>query len=205
LLDYVDLNPSASTSIIFVHGWPGLWSTWSNQILEFQVRVLSCDYSTTYDLHVPRSGRLSSPRARSPWVRFFNAPRQLARFHGRSSRRSRLHSRARQSKLGHMYWVCNTTFTISFYSRRPGNIRHDWGSQICFEAARMRPDVFGAVAGTIPVSPLSIHYSRFTLYLPRSISPLQVPSSPSKLSSLLSHGSTTNSSSTNRRLKLLQN
>jgi soluble epoxide hydrolase / lipid-phosphate phosphatase len=48
----VDLNPTAKSTLLFVHGWPGLWvisclilctirnllrkSTWSNQIIEFQ-------------------------------------------------------------------------------------------------------------------------------------------------------------------------
>ena len=33
------------------------------------------------------------------------------------------------------------------------SLRHDWGAQICYEAARMRPDIFKAVAGlVIPVS-----------------------------------------------------
>jgi soluble epoxide hydrolase / lipid-phosphate phosphatase len=27
--------------------------------------------------------------------------------------------------------------------------RHDWGSQVCYEAARMRPDVFEAVVGIV--------------------------------------------------------
>ncbi|CUA67092.1 hypothetical protein RSOLAG22IIIB_07179 [Rhizoctonia solani] len=38
LLDitWVDLNPEAERTILFVHGWPGLWSTWSNQINEFR-------------------------------------------------------------------------------------------------------------------------------------------------------------------------
>jgi len=32
-------------------------------------------------------------------------------------------------------------------------VGHDWGSQVCWEAARMRPDLFEAVAGiTVPVS-----------------------------------------------------
>lgn len=35
-LHYVDINPKAETTLIMVHGWPSLWSTWSNQILEFQ-------------------------------------------------------------------------------------------------------------------------------------------------------------------------
>lgn len=36
---YVNINPSAPTTLIMVHGWPSLWSTWSNQITEFKVRV----------------------------------------------------------------------------------------------------------------------------------------------------------------------
>lgn len=35
-IDYVHLNPSnAPRTLVFVHGWPGLWSTWSNQISAF--------------------------------------------------------------------------------------------------------------------------------------------------------------------------
>lgn len=39
--------------------------------------------------------------------------------------------------------------------------RHDWGSQVCYEAARMRPDIFTAVVGiTVPVDrQLSTHTS----------------------------------------------
>lgn len=36
-LDYVEVNPAAETTLLMVHGWPSLWSTWSNQIQEFQV------------------------------------------------------------------------------------------------------------------------------------------------------------------------
>jgi pimeloyl-ACP methyl ester carboxylesterase len=28
-------------------------------------------------------------------------------------------------------------------------VGHDWGSQICYEAARMRPDLFEAVIGAV--------------------------------------------------------
>jgi len=35
--EYVDVNPAASTTIMMVHGWPSLWSTWSKQIEEFEV------------------------------------------------------------------------------------------------------------------------------------------------------------------------
>jgi hypothetical protein len=35
-------------------------------------------------------------------------------------------------------------------------LRHDWGSQVCYEAARMRPDIFTAVIGAVvPVRPRS--------------------------------------------------
>ena len=37
--DYVDINPSATTTLMLVHGWPSLSSSWSNQILEFQVTM----------------------------------------------------------------------------------------------------------------------------------------------------------------------
>ena len=40
ILEYVDINPDASTTLLMVHGWPGLWSTWSKQIEEFQVRCI---------------------------------------------------------------------------------------------------------------------------------------------------------------------
>jgi soluble epoxide hydrolase / lipid-phosphate phosphatase len=33
---YVDINPNAERTLLFVHGWPGLWSTWSNQIMHFK-------------------------------------------------------------------------------------------------------------------------------------------------------------------------
>lgn len=38
----------------------------------------------------------------------------------------------------------------------PGRSRHDWGSTICWEAGRSRPDIFeGVVSLTVPVRPLS--------------------------------------------------
>lgn len=39
-LDYVEVNPEASQSILMVHGWPGLWHNWKYQIEEFKV---SCE------------------------------------------------------------------------------------------------------------------------------------------------------------------
>ena len=34
------VNPGASRTLLLVHGWPSLWSSWSNQILHFGVSVI---------------------------------------------------------------------------------------------------------------------------------------------------------------------
>lgn len=36
--EYVEINSDASTTLLMIHGWPSLWSTWSKQIEAFQVR-----------------------------------------------------------------------------------------------------------------------------------------------------------------------
>lgn len=33
---YIDVNPSAGTTILMVHGWPSLWSSWGRQIEHFK-------------------------------------------------------------------------------------------------------------------------------------------------------------------------
>ena len=41
-------------------------------------------------------------------------------------------------------------------------VGHDWGAQVCWEAARARPDLVEAVAGAVvPVSPFNIVHARF--------------------------------------------
>ncbi|KAI9566725.1 Alpha/Beta hydrolase protein [Boletus coccyginus] len=35
-IEYVDVNPSAKTTILMVHGWPSLWSSWGRQIEHFK-------------------------------------------------------------------------------------------------------------------------------------------------------------------------
>ena len=37
--DYVDINPKAKTTLLFLHGWPSLWASWKYQIQEFQVVI----------------------------------------------------------------------------------------------------------------------------------------------------------------------
>ncbi|KDQ15549.1 hypothetical protein BOTBODRAFT_65259 [Botryobasidium botryosum FD-172 SS1] len=34
-IEYVEVNPSGKRTLVLVHGWPSLWSSWSNQIQEF--------------------------------------------------------------------------------------------------------------------------------------------------------------------------
>lgn len=51
LTGYVDINDESSPerpTILMVHGWPSLWSSWSNQIEEFRVRTLSLVYLTAH-------------------------------------------------------------------------------------------------------------------------------------------------------------
>lgn len=35
-IHYVDVNPTAERTLLFVHGWPGLWSNWANQVHAFK-------------------------------------------------------------------------------------------------------------------------------------------------------------------------
>ncbi|KAG9308725.1 Alpha/Beta hydrolase protein [Chiua virens] len=44
-IDYVDVNPSAKTTILMVHGWPSLWSSWGKQIEHFKgdYRLIAID------------------------------------------------------------------------------------------------------------------------------------------------------------------
>lgn len=39
VVDYVDIQPSTNPkeTLVLVHGWPGMWSTWGRQIVHFQV------------------------------------------------------------------------------------------------------------------------------------------------------------------------
>ena len=53
----------------------------------------------------------------------------------------------------HSTFTCFPRFLIPFVFL----FSHDWGSQICYEAGRSRPDVFEAVVGVaIPVRPSTL-------------------------------------------------
>jgi soluble epoxide hydrolase/lipid-phosphate phosphatase len=36
-VEYVDINPNAKHTLLFLHGWPSLWASWKYQIQEFRV------------------------------------------------------------------------------------------------------------------------------------------------------------------------
>ncbi|KAJ7618461.1 Alpha/Beta hydrolase protein [Roridomyces roridus] len=115
---YVDINPSAKTTLLMVHGWPSLWSTWSNQIQEFkdEYRLVLPDVrgfgESTHPGDVRSSGMIPDLVADMVCV---------------------------LEHAGVSSAVC---------------VGHDWGSQVCYAAARMRPDLFEGVVGvTIPYIP----------------------------------------------------
>ena len=57
--------------------------------------------------------------------------------------------------------VCIGLAALSFQQiiTEVGWSRHDWGSQICYEAARMRPDLLKGVVGA--VVPVRLDYTTF--------------------------------------------
>ena len=159
-VDYVDINPSARTSLVLVHGWPSLWSSWSNQILEFQVWSFS-PVSRFLTFH---SEWISHNRSGQSRIRKFYASRRCTVFrnNARYRRRSGLRSSSCRRAKRNLYRVKlirspSSDFT---YSRLYGS--HDWGAQVCWEAARQRPDIFNAVSGI--VVPVSTRFPFLTWY-----------------------------------------
>ncbi|THH17595.1 hypothetical protein EW146_g3260 [Bondarzewia mesenterica] len=43
-IHYVDINPKAEKTLLMVHGWPSLWSSWKYQIQEFKFCTAKNDY-----------------------------------------------------------------------------------------------------------------------------------------------------------------
>lgn len=116
---YVDINPSASRTMLMVHGWPGMWTSWSKQITYFEkeyhllVPDLRGFASSTHPGDVEASGTMGD-------------------------------------MVGDMVCVLDRAGV-----RQAICVGHDWGSQVCWEAARRRPDRFEAVIGvSVPVSRL---------------------------------------------------
>lgn len=46
--DYLDINPTAKKTLLLVHGWPAVWSSWRNQILGFEVGSRLCPFAVAF-------------------------------------------------------------------------------------------------------------------------------------------------------------
>ena len=103
--------------MLMVHGWPGMWTTWSRQITYFEkeYHLLVPDHrgfaSSTHPGDVEASGTI-------------------------------------EDMVGDMVCVLDRAGVQQAIC-----VGQDWGSQVCWEAARRRPDRFEAVVGAaVPVS-----------------------------------------------------
>ncbi|THH05928.1 hypothetical protein EW145_g4439 [Phellinidium pouzarii] len=118
-IKYVEVNPLAPKTIIMVHGWPGLWSNWVHQIMEFQdtYHIIAPDHrgfgSSTHPEDVESSGTMGD-------------------------------------LVGDLACVLENAGVDSAIC-----LGHDWGAQVCWEAARSRPDLIEAVAAAVvPIDPI---------------------------------------------------
>ncbi|CAA7269168.1 unnamed protein product [Cyclocybe aegerita] len=122
-LKYVDINPNASTTLLMVHGWPSLWSTWSYQIDAFK---------NDYHLVVPDlRGFGESDHPGNP------------------------------DSSGTMADLVGDLVCLLEHAKINSAIcmGHDWGSAVCYEAARRRPDIFQGVVGiVVPYIPAATHF-----------------------------------------------
>lgn len=124
-INYVDIQPSTNPkeTLVLVHGWPGMWSTWGRQIVHFQGdhRLLVTNIRGFYKSTHP--GDVRTGGAYSDFV----------------------------SDLVCMMDHAGVESAVC--------VGHDWGSQLCFEAARQRPDRFKAVIGlVVPYLPVGRQY-----------------------------------------------
>ncbi|KAJ7574124.1 alpha/beta-hydrolase [Mycena floridula] len=135
-ISYADIGAlDKEHTILMVHGWPGLWSLWAQQIQELR---------HNYRLIVP----------------------DLRGF-GESTHPGNVKS------SGTMFDMVDDLLCVL----RDAGVSsvvcmgHDWGSQLCYEAARKRPDVFHAVIGIvvpyIPAEGPFVPVSQLTNVLPK--------------------------------------
>ncbi|KAF8514273.1 Alpha/Beta hydrolase protein [Gautieria morchelliformis] len=124
-------NPRATRTLLLVHGWPSLWSTWSNQILHF---------GPSYSLLVPTL-RGFGPSTHPGDVQTSGAIPDIV---------EDLACIMRDAQVEQV--TC---------------IGHDWGAQVCWEAARARPDLVQAVAGAVvPYMPSAGNFTPIESIIP---------------------------------------
>ncbi|KAA1477488.1 alpha/beta-hydrolase [Dentipellis sp. KUC8613] len=117
-IHYADINPTAERTLLLVHGWPSLWSSWKYQIQDLQdeYRLIVPDQrgfgASTHPGDVKTSGTMIDLAGDLTCV---------------------------LANAGVHNAIC---------------IGHDWGSQVCYEAGRERPDIFTALVGAaLPYMP----------------------------------------------------
>ncbi|KAJ3738966.1 Alpha/Beta hydrolase protein [Lentinula detonsa] len=110
---YVDINPSANTTLIMLHGWPSLWSTWS-----YQIQDLKHDYHLII-----------------PDLRGFGSSTHPDDVKG---------SGTLYDLVGDLQCILKDAKVESGIC-----VGHDWGSAVCYEAARSRPDIISGVVGAV--------------------------------------------------------
>ncbi|KAI0689653.1 alpha/beta-hydrolase [Cytidiella melzeri] len=117
-IKYVDINPQAERTLLMVHGWPGLWHVWREQIEAFKD-----------DYHIVAVNQRGFGGSEHPGdLETSNTMGDL------TGDLTCVLAHAKVEKA-----IC---------------VGHDWGSQVCHEAARMRPDIFDGVIGyAIPYLP----------------------------------------------------
>ncbi|EMD41142.1 hypothetical protein CERSUDRAFT_111707 [Gelatoporia subvermispora B] len=128
-IEYVDINPDAERTILMVHGWPSLWHSWKYQIEEFK---------DDYHLLVPNLRGFA--RSTHPGdVEGSSAMPDLVSDLACVLEDSLKTNSRKRSAQGDGKVIC---------------MGHDWGTQVCYELARMRPDLVEGVVGTaIPYLP----------------------------------------------------
>ncbi|KAF8632400.1 hypothetical protein AX17_004841 [Amanita inopinata Kibby_2008] len=140
---YIDTNTGINANvtddepntILMVHGWPALWSTWARQIQAFE---------NDYRLLIPD-------------LRGFGQSTHPGDVKG---------SGTMQDIVGDLVCVLENAGVVG----RGGGVvcmGHDWGSSVCYEAARQRPDIFTAVIGiAVPYIPSSGSFTPTSHLLP---------------------------------------
>ncbi|KAL0064870.1 hypothetical protein AAF712_008123 [Marasmius tenuissimus] len=125
-MSYIDINPTAEKTLLLVHGWPSLWSSWA-----YQIQAFKNDY------------RLIIPDLRG---------------FGDSTHPDDVESSGTMyDHVGDLSCILHHAHQNKNKNKNRGKaicVGHDWGSAVCYEAGRSRPDLVEAVVGVaVPYIP----------------------------------------------------
>ncbi|KII83408.1 hypothetical protein PLICRDRAFT_47292 [Plicaturopsis crispa FD-325 SS-3] len=156
-IQYYDVNPSAPQTLLLVHGWPSLASSWARQIDEFSPREIDgVESPTTYRVLAPdmrgfggstHPGDVNASNTMGDLVGDLACVLQHAGINANDE--NGVGKKANVEKGG---VIC---------------VGHDWGAQTCYEMARMRPDLVKGVVGvTVPYIPPTPPYTPIRSLIP---------------------------------------